>query len=123
MTDSSTQESKPTVGQPEHAPTKAQRKEVQRLSGVGITQLQIALLIGIDKKTLIKHYRHDLDLGIAKADAAIGGGLYSKAVDDNDLGAMIWWSKARMRWAPAENKPEDQNINLNIRDWTVKVKK
>jgi len=128
MNTTSAQESNATkaeskMGQPPHAPTKATRAEVQRLSGVGITQFQIATLIGIDVKTLVKHYRDDLDMGVAKADSTVASCLYKKAVEGDDLGAMVWWSKTRLRWAQAENKPEDQNINLNIRDWTVKVKK
>jgi len=106
-----------------HVPTEEQRAEVQRLSGVGITQFQIGLLVDLDVKTLVKHYRDDLDIGVAKSDSKIASTLYKKAIEDEDLGALIWISKSKLRWAQAENKPEDQNINLNIRDWTVKVKK
>ena len=92
-----------------HVPTEEARAEVQKLSGVGITQLQISMLLDLDVKTLTKHYRQDIDIGIAKADATVAGCLYRKAVDDNDLGALIWWSKTRLRWKEAK---EDTNINL-----------
>jgi len=95
---------------PAHSPTDESRAEVQRLSGVGITQLQISMLLDMDVKTLTKHYRNDIDMGIAKSDSILAGALYKKAIEDEDLGAMIWLSKVRLRWKEAK---EDTNVNLN----------
>ena len=94
---------------PAHSPTDESRAEVQRLSGVGITQLQISMLLEMDVKTLTKYYRNDIDMGIAKSDSILAGALYKKAIEDEDLGAMIWLSKVRLRWKEAK---DDTNVNV-----------
>ena len=59
---------------------------------------QIAALIGISDETLRKHYDRELKLGKAKACSMVGKSLYNKAVNKDDTTAMIWWTKAQMRW-------------------------
>ena len=44
-----------------HEPTAETRAKVNALASVGTPQDQIALVIGISKNTLIKHYRKELD--------------------------------------------------------------
>jgi hypothetical protein len=39
-----------------------------------------------------------LDIGKAKSSAAIARSLYNKAMG-GDTTAMIWWTKAQMRWS------------------------
>ena len=92
-------------GQPEYEPTEETRKLVEQMSAVGIPQEGIARVVGIDPKTLRKHYRDELDTAAIKANAKIGGTLYNKAIG-GDTTAAIWWTKARMRWA------EKQEIEL-----------
>ena len=70
---------KKPCGRKQHAPTDAQRKLVELHATVGTTQDMIARVIGIDKKTLRLHYRDELDLSMAKANATIGGALFNKA--------------------------------------------
>lgn len=80
-----------------HYPTEAQRQLVQLHATIGTPQKEIARIIGIDDKTLAKHYREELDLAMAKANAAIGGALFNKA-KGGDTTAMIFWMKTRARW-------------------------
>ena len=80
-----------------HAPTPEQRQLVQLHATIGTPQEQIARVIGIDKKTLLKHYRDELDLAMAKANATIGGALFNKA-KNGDTAAQIFWMKTRARW-------------------------
>ena len=54
---------------PEHAPTEDQRRLAESTAGYGLKQEQIAALLKIDPKTLRKHYRAELDAGMAKAHA------------------------------------------------------
>ena len=68
---------KKPCGRKQHAPTDAQRQLVQLHATVGTTQDMIARVIGIDKKTLRKYYRDELDLSMAKANATIGGALFN----------------------------------------------
>lgn len=88
-----------------HEPTKATRDTVMMHAMVGTPQDEIARVIGIDAKTLRLHYRDELDLATAKANATIGGALFNKA-KSGDTTAMIFWMKTRAKWA------ETQNIKL-----------
>ena len=54
-------------------------------------------MIGIDPKTLRLHYRDELDLASAKANAVVGGALFNKA-KAGDTTAMIFWMKTRAGW-------------------------
>ena len=77
-----------------HKPTDDLRKKVSGMYGVGIPQEDIARFLGVDEKTLRKYYREELDTSLIKANAAIGGALYSKA-KAGDTSAIIWWEKTR----------------------------
>lgn len=82
----------------EHEPTDEQRRLVESTSGLGLPHEQIAILVGIDDKTLRKHYRRELDAGKAKANSQIAKTLYSKALA-GDTTSLIWWTKSQMRWS------------------------
>jgi hypothetical protein len=82
---------------PSHAPTSAQRQLVQLHATIGTQQHVIASILGIDAKTLRKHYREELDHAMAQANATIGGALFNKA-KSGDTAAMIFWMKTRARW-------------------------
>ena len=82
------------VGKPPHEPTKATRDTVSLHALVGTPQETIAGVLGIDAKTLRKHYREELDLSLAKANASIGGALFNKA-KGGDTSAIIFWLKTR----------------------------
>jgi hypothetical protein len=85
---------------PNHAykPTADSKQIVQLHATIGTRQDNIARILGIDKKTLRKYYKDELDLGMDKANAAIGGALFNKA-KSGDTSAMIFWMKTRARWA------------------------
>jgi hypothetical protein len=57
-------------------------------------------MIGIDAKTLRKHYRHELAFGHTKANAKVAENLFRKATGDGreSVIAAIFWLKARGRW-------------------------
>ncbi len=80
-----------------HQPTDALRQTVQLHSTVGTPQETIADILGIDAKTLRKHYREELDQSTAKANATIGGALFNKA-KNGDTAAQIFWMKTRAGW-------------------------
>jgi len=105
---------------PPHEPTYAERELVKVHAMVGTTQEQIADMLGIDSKTLRKHYREELDQSLSKANAAIGGALFNKA-KGGDTTAMIFWMKTRAGWkettAQEISGPNGQPIpdRINIR--------
>jgi hypothetical protein len=80
-----------------HEPSDTTRQLVQLHATVGTPQAVIADILGIDDKTLRKHYREELDQSMAKANAQIGGVLFNKA-KDGDTAAMIFWMKTRAQW-------------------------
>lgn len=64
----------------EHKPTAEQRNNVEVMSGYGLPYEQIAIVVGISKPTLIKHYRADLDRGLARINLQIGRSTVQQAV-------------------------------------------
>ena len=80
-----------------HEPTRESRQLVQLHATIGTQQHTIADILGIDDKTLRKHYREELDHAMAKANATIGGALFNKA-KGGDTTAMIFWMKTRAKW-------------------------
>lgn len=81
----------------QHNPTNEHRQLVQLHCTIGTPQAVIADIIGVDDKTLRKHYREELDQSKAKANATIGGALFNKA-KSGDTAAMIFWMKTQAGW-------------------------
>ena len=106
----------PGSGRPAFVPTDEEREYVEKLSGIGLVQEQIAALIrdGIHSDTLRDHFGKELLAGKAKANAKIGGTLYQKAVN-GDTGSLIWWTKTQMRWAETQ-KHEIVHTGISIND-------
>tara|TARA_R100001163_G_scaffold2519_3_gene3925 strand:- start:26876 stop:27247 length:372 start_codon:yes stop_codon:yes gene_type:complete len=86
------------AGQPPHQPTEEQIEQVKAFVKVGVMGKVIADYLGISEPTFYKHYRKHIDEARCMAHARVGKSLYEKAVS-GDTSAMIWYSKAQMRWA------------------------
>lgn len=97
------------TGRPEHVPTKLTRDTVSLHAMVGTPQEQICDILDITEKTLRKHYRKELDLSLAKANASIGGKLYGKAMA-GDSAAIFFWMKTRAGFS------EKQEIDMTSSD-------
>jgi len=103
----------------EHISSAENKRLVETSAGLGLPHEQIGALIGIDDKTLRKHYRTELDLGKAKASAQIAKTLFNKA-QGGDTTALIWWTKAQMRWAETqklEHTGADGGAQLHTVTW------
>lgn len=102
-----------------HIPTDADRKQVELLSGIGVPIEQIGLIIGIDKKTVQKHYRDELDVGQAKAMSRVSKRLFEIATGDgrDSLTACIFWLKCRAGWKP----PAEVEVNIDNSNKTATV--
>jgi hypothetical protein len=83
-----------------HIPTQNTRLTVENSCGEGMPHESIGVLIGIDDKTLRKHYRHELDMGKARANSQIAQTLFNKTVG-GDTTCLIWWTKSQMKWSAA----------------------
>jgi hypothetical protein len=75
-----------------------QRRTVRGMSGFGIPHEQIATYIGIDAKTLRKHYRDDLDRGMIEATVKVAQTLFTMATVDKNVAAAIFFLKCRANW-------------------------
>ena len=105
-----------------HEPTPETRAQVSALYSYGIPQEEIAGFIGVDAKTLRKHYRHELDTAHVKAHAAVGKFLYqnatgatlgSGATHSDCVRAAMFWAKTRMGWR------ETQDVNHTSDDGSM----
>jgi hypothetical protein len=85
------------MGRRAHKPDPAQRRQVEAMAAYGIPEIDISAVLGVDPKTLRKHYRDELDLGETKANAQVAGFLFNSARSGN-VTAQIFWLKTRARW-------------------------
>ena len=79
-------------------PTEEQRRTVKALSGYGVPQDGIAIHIGVDPKTLRKHFRDELDRGSVEATAKVAQTLFHLATVEKNVASVIFWMKARAGW-------------------------
>jgi hypothetical protein len=88
------------MGRRAHKPDPADRRQVETLAGFGVREDDIAGVLGIDPKTLRKHYRHELHHGHVKANARVAENLYRKATGEGReaVTAAIFWLKTRAGW-------------------------
>jgi hypothetical protein len=82
-------------------PTEEERKRIRMYAGLGITQEQIATLIGKCVDTLADRCREDLDAGAAEAKAKVGGAIVKAALAGN-MTAAIFYAKTQMGWKETE---------------------
>lgn len=105
------------MGRPAHEPTEKSRAEVTAFAMVGTPQDDIAKYVGIDRKTLTKHYRRELDTAMIMANAQVGQSLYQQAKSGN-TSAAIFWLKCRAGWVDKQaiehTGPNGGDINVTI---------
>lgn len=101
------EEKKETRGRPAHEVTPERQKLVKALSGVGLTQEQIAAKLDISVDTLRLKYKDVWELGKADAIATIAQSLFRKAAN-GDNACMFFYLKTQGRWR--ENH-EETNSN------------
>lgn len=88
------------MGRRPHEPTQMSRRNVEALAGYGVPEVDIAGVIGIDPKTLRKHYPQELRYGHVKANAKVAENLFRKATGEGREAviAAIFWMKTRAGW-------------------------
>ena len=93
------------MGRRAHRPDPSQRRQVEAMAAYGLPEDNISRVLGVDPKTLRKHYRDELDLGETKANAQVAGFLFNAAKTGN-VTAQIFWLKTRAKWreSPVELK-------------------
>jgi hypothetical protein len=88
------------MGRRSHKPDPSLRRQVEAMAAYGVAEPDIAKVVGIDPKTLRKHYRDELDTGHIKANSKVAESLFRKAIGDGpqSVTAAIFWLKTRARW-------------------------
>ena len=103
---------------------------VSELIGFGYKQYQIGEFLGINKDTLAKHYRDELDSGLMTINLMVLKTAFNKACskDPRNNAVLIHWLKTR--WGFIEKKDTDTLGVLNAvlemkrplsqEEWTAK---
>lgn len=86
------------IGNPPFEATAEQRKLVESHAAVGTPHEIIAELLDISADTLVRHFRKELDQGLARMNSRIGG-LVAKAALGGCKTRQIFWMKTRAGWA------------------------
>lgn len=85
-------------------PTDNQRRQVEQMAGHGITQEDMAAVLGISPGTLTNHFREDIDKGRAKAKATMAKSIFLRAQKSDTL--AVFWAKVHLGW-----RDKDQSLN------------
>jgi hypothetical protein len=100
------------MGRPAHLPDAQTRRNVEALAGYGVPEAEIAGVVGIDAKTLRKHYRWELDHGHTKANARVAENLFRKATGEGREPSLLQSSGSRREPVgrkPASTRPRDRS--------------
>jgi len=84
------------------------RRSLMGLAKMGLTNDEIADTIGISKRWLQEHFKHEIQYGRQIANALVVENLYQQAMKDqpSSIQAGIFLTKARMNWR--DKDPEEQ---------------
>ena len=96
------------MSRPRLKPTAEQRRLAKSMAAMGIPHEGIARKIGIrSPKTLRKHFREELHLGMIEANYKVTQTLFQMATSGDKPAATIFWMKTRnrLRERPAEDQP------------------
>jgi|HubBroStandDraft_1064217.scaffolds.fasta_scaffold18845_2 hypothetical protein len=87
----------PKPGRPKFEATSTQRNQVTALVACGVPRKQVAQYIGVDLKTLSKHFTREIREAARVANAKVATVLYQKALG-GDTVSMLFWLKCRAGW-------------------------
>jgi len=112
-------------GPPSFVFTAEDRFQIQELSGLGLSNREIADVLGFAKMTMIAYCQDDLDIGRAKAIQSVARTLYEMATDGDHPNETKFYLKAKAGWREAtqvefpdeQGKPQSitsPGVNLNL---------
>jgi hypothetical protein len=100
-------------------PTPEQRKMVSTHTAYGIAQAEICAILNITLPTLHKHFRMELDTGLARANVVMAEALFHQGTKLNSTNATIFWLRTRAKWTEARPDARDEEggertVNIRI---------
>lgn len=100
------------AGRPSHQPTEKDRKTVQSMTSFGISQMDIAEVLGISDRTLRKYYAREIAIGATVANSAVAQTMFQIATTSANASAAVaagkWWLACRAGWKPATTEMQDR---------------
>lgn len=97
------------MAQAPHIRTDEHAQSAHDLKRFGHTHKEIAAYIGIDEKTLVKYYGEVLDKAVPDANRKVSNVLFKKAVQDEDMAAVIFYLKTKGGWKTADKMQETES--------------
>jgi hypothetical protein len=99
-------------GRPAYQPSDKDRRIAEALAGWAIPQERIARVIGVDPKTLRKHFSDELYVGSAKLEAQLAQNLLriAQGHDRQALIATIFALKTRFGWVETTPPPRERPL-------------
>lgn len=87
-------------GRPPYQPSDKDRRVVEMMAGWAMLEERIAKVLGIDPKTLRKHFAQELEVGHARLEAQLAQNLLriAQGHDRHALIATIFALKSRFGW-------------------------
>ena len=106
-------------------PTDDLRQKVKALAGCGVSQQQICLLIGIrSRKTLRKHFRNELKLGVVEAVANVQRAALRLAASGRNPRMTRRWLERWLRRSPGMQlgrEPEETSYQWIVQEYQPPV--
>lgn len=106
-----------------HEPTDRSRQTVRILKANGNSHKTICLILEIDEKTLMKHYRTELDEALEHVKGQVGAAIVRSALQGN-MAAASWWMARRggVDWkAPKDTEDGEKGATIIIRGGIASV--
>jgi hypothetical protein len=79
-------------------PTPEERQTAITMAAVGVSRQQISVFFGVHNEALQRELGDEIDRAEVQAVAKVAQTLYRRATEGNDLGAAIFYLKARGGW-------------------------
>ena len=108
-------------------------RQIETLSGYGLTLIQVAAVIGISERTLTRLKTNEEKVlsavvrGKARAETFVGKTLFERA-KDGDISAIRWWESTRAGRVAAireihEGVPQSPvTVTIALPDWTALIR-
>ena len=94
-------------------------QEVEALAGLGFSEEEIAISLGISQDTIDRRKKENADIadaikrGKAKAKKKVTGKLMEK-IEAGDLGAIIWYEKTRLGFSDKVVSEHEGEIKIRV---------